>query len=300
MNKKAFTIFFAVFAALLAFSCSGPAEIDPELGVDPNSVKAYIVTYKTEMGENPEPIALVKGSKLLSRHLPTLTLASGYYYFDSWYLDDKKIVSGEYKIQSNITLKAKWIFHHYDYTKNDTSNYVINPQGNSNFSSDNGYIKATVSSTSISNYGLSRQENGTNYTLPNVYGFEQKIKCDTKIGWAGVLWYNTSGYNSYTFEVHGDGSFKVQFHNYDESNWEKVIELNSENSHIIQNNFNTLAMVPAGNSDFEIKINGITVGTIKREKLKITPGKIYYAATAKKKGTTGNAWFKFLSYSQLK
>lgn len=290
-----------VIVSMLAVSCKIQlGEEDPELGVDPNTVKAYIVTYKTEMGETPEQIALVKGSKLLSDHLPKLSLPTGYYDFDAWYLDDTKMIAGEYKIESNITLNAKWTFNHYDYKETDTSDYVINPQGNSNFSAEDGYMKATVSSTSVSNWGLSRQENGVNYTLPNIYGFEQKVKCDTKIGWAGTLWYNTSGYNSYTFEVHGDGSFRVQFHNYDESKWEKIIDLSAENSHIIQNDFNTLALVPTRNSDFEVQINGNTVGTIKREELKITPGKIYYAATAKKKGTTGNAWLKFLSYSEIK
>lgn len=289
-----------VIVSLFAVSCKIHVSDDSKSEINPNSLKAYIVTYETEMGETPEQIALVKGSTLFSEHLPKLILSTGYYDFDAWYLDDTKIVAGEYKIESNITLKAKWDFNHYEYKKTDTSDYVINPQGNSSFSADGEYMKATVSTTSISNWGLSRQENGINYALPNVYGFEQKIKCDTKIGWAGVLWYNTSGYNSYTFEVHGDGSFRVQFHNYDESKWEKVIDLKAENSHIIQNDFNTLAMVPTSNSDFEVKINGNTVGTIKRDELKITPGKIYYAASAKKKGTTGNAWFKFLSYSQLK
>lgn len=299
--KKAVLNCLLLIAALLTFSCKIQlGEVDPELGVDPNSVKAYIVTYVTEMGETPEQIALVKGSKLFEEHLPKLTLANGYYDFDAWYLDDKKMVAGEYQISSNITLKARWNFNHYEYQKTDTSDYVINPQGNSSFSADNGYMKATVSSTSVSNWGLSRQENGINYTLPNIYGFEQKVKCDTKIGWAGALWYNTSGYNSYTFEVHGDGSFVVQFHNYDESKWEKVIELKAEDSHIVQNDFNTIAMVPTRTSDFEIQVNGNTVGTIKRDELKITPGKIFYAATAKKKGTTGNAWLKFLNYSQLK
>lgn len=287
---------------LLAVSCKQLhlGEVDPELGVDPNTVKAYIVTYETEIGETPDQIALVKGSKLLSEHLPKLTIETGYFDFDAWYLDGAKIVAGEYKIESNITLTAKWDFNHYDYTKTDTSDYVINPQNNSTFSADNGYMKATTKSTSVSNWGLSRQENGVNYGLSNVYGFEQQVKCDTKIGWAGALWYNISGYNSYTFEVHGDGSFRVQYHNYDESKWEKIIDLKAEDSHIIQNDFNTLALVPTRESDFKVQINGNTVGTIKREKLQITPGGIYYAATAKKKGTEGTAWLKFTSYSQLK
>ena len=274
--------------------------VDPELGVDPNSVKAYIVTYVTEMGETPEQIALVRGAKLFSEHLPQLSVSTGYFDFDGWYLDDTKITSGSYTINSNITLTAKWIFNHYEYTETDTSDYVINPQNNSTFSADNGYMKATTKSTSVSNWGLSLQVNGINYSLSSVYGFEQIVKCDTKIGWAGALWYNTSGYNSYTFEVHGDGTFRVQYHNYDESKWEKIIDLKAEDSHIIQNDFNTLALIPTRSSDFEVKINGYTVGTIKRDELQITPGGIFYAATAKKKGTTGSAWLKFLSYSQLK
>lgn len=274
--------------------------VDSELGVDPNSVKAYIITYVTEMGETPEQIALVRGAKLYSEHLPQLSVSTGYFDFDGWYIDDTKITSGSYTVNSNITLTAKWNFNHYEYSKTDTSNYVINPQNNSTFSADNGYMKATTKSTSVSNWGLSRQVDGINYGLSSVYGFEQMVKCDDKIGWAGALWYNTSGYNSYTFEVHGDGSFRVQYHNYDQSKWIKIIDLKAEDSHIIQKEFNTLALVPTRDSDFDVKINGNTVGTIKREDLQITPGGIFYAATAKKKGTTGNAWLKFISYSQLK
>ena len=307
--KKLCPAFFIILM-ILATSCvrTTPNDVDPELGVDPNDVEAFIVTYKTEFGETPEQIALVKGSKLLKKHLPVLSLQTGYFDFDGWYLQEEgvapsdyiKLLPGEYKIESNITLDAKWNFNHYDYTKTDTSNYVINPQNNSSFSAEGEYMKATVSTTSISNWGLSRQENGINYGLSNVYGFEQKVKCDTKIGWAGALLYNVSGYNSYTFEVHGDGSFRVQFHNYDESKWEKIIDLKAEDSHIVQNEFNTLALVPTRSADFEVKINGNTVGTIKREELKITPGPLFYAATAKKKGTKGTALLKFLSYTQIK
>ena len=55
---------------ILATSCvrTTPNDVDPELGVDPNDVEAFIVTYKTEFGETPEQIALVKGSKLLKKH----------------------------------------------------------------------------------------------------------------------------------------------------------------------------------------------------------------------------------------
>lgn len=299
--KNCFIATLILFAAFTGTACKlETGEIDPELGVDPNTVKAYIVTYKTEMGTAPSQIALVKNSKLLNEHLPPLKVGTGYFDFGGWYIGDEKIYPGTYKVTSNITLTAKWIFNHYDYKKTDTSGYVINPTGNSTFSADNGYLKATTKSTSVSNWGLSRQENGINYSLSNVYGFEQQVKCDSKIGWAGALWYNTSGYNRYSFEVHGDGSFRVQFHNYDESKWIKIIDLKAEASHVITNDFNTLSLVPTKASDFEVYINGYKVGTIKREELQINPGSIFYAASAQKNGTSGSAWLKFLSYSQLK
>lgn len=290
-----------LFITFMGVACKiNTGDIDAELGVDPNTVKAFIVTYKTEMGTAPEQIALVKNSKLLKEHLPVLKLDTGYYDFAGWCIDDEVISAGKYKVTSNITLTAKWNFNHYDYKKTDTSGYVINPSGNSTFSSDNGYMKASTSSTSVSNWGLSRQENGVNYALSNVYGFEQLVKCDEKIGWAGALWYNIKGYNSYTFEIHGDGTFRVQYHNNDEGTWTKIIDLSAEASHVKINEFNTLALSPTKNSDFEVYINGNKVGTINRESLEITPGSIYYAASAKKKGTQGNAWLKFNSYSQLK
>ncbi len=305
MKKNSFKL--SILTAIFVFAgCK--ISVDPELGVDPNSVKAYIVTYVTEMGETPEQIALVRGAKLFSEHLPQLSVSTGYFDFDGWYLDDTKITSGLYTINSNITLTAKWNFNHYEYTETDTSDYVINPSGNSSFSKDGEYLKATVKQTdeqkkkgtvSISNWRLNRQENGINYQLSNVYGFEHKVKCDSNIDWAGMEWFNTSGYNCYYFEVHGDGSFRLRFYDEETKQSETIISLKAEKSNINQNDFNTIALVPTRTSDFTIIINDNTVGTIKREELKIIPGPIAFAATPKK-GKTGYAWLKFLSYSQLK
>lgn len=42
------------------------------------------------MGETPDQIVLVEGATLLSDHLPVLSLPTGYYDFDSCYLNGTK------------------------------------------------------------------------------------------------------------------------------------------------------------------------------------------------------------------
>lgn len=320
--KKRFVIFGVIGIVLMLGACKPEPDPEPEQeteqeqnqeeqkqeekkeenkqeenkNYDPNDIKAFIITYETEMGETPKQIALAEGAFIKKEHLPALSVETGYYNFTGWYLGTQKMEADTYKIASDITLTADWAFDHYDYTTTDTSDYLISAEGNSSFSLDGEYTKVTPKKTSIANWVMSRKENGINYQLSNVYGFELSVKCDTEIDWAGMEWLNTKGYNCYYFEVHGDGSFRVRFHNADTSQWTTVIEVAADSSNVRQNDYNTLKVAPTKDSDFEIFINDKKVGTITRGSLSITPGPIAFAAT----GKNGSAWLKFLSYTQLK
>lgn len=263
--------------------------------IDPNKINAYIITYVTDKGTAPEQIALAEGATLMEKHLPELSIDSGYYNFEGWYSEGTKIEVG-YIIKKNLTLNANWIFDHYDYTTTDYSANVVEPTGNSSFSVDGEYTKIQPKSSSIPNWGISRKENGINYSLNHVYGFELKVKCDTEIDWAGMQWRNETGYNCYYFEVHGDGSFKVRFHDNDNKKWTTVIELKATDSHVNKNGFNTIKVEPTVNSDFEVYVNDNLVGTIEHTELSITPGPIAFAGSGKK----GSALLKLMSYKQVK
>lgn len=262
---------------------------------DPNNINAYIITYVTDKGTAPEQIALAEGATLMEKHLPELSIDSGYYNFEGWYSEGTKIEVG-YIIKKNLTLNANWIFDHYDYTTTDYSANVVEPTGNSSFSVDGEYTKIQPKSSSIPNWVISRKENGNNYQLSDVYGFELKVKCDTEIDWAGMEWLNKTSYNCYYFEVHGDGSFKVRFHDNDNKKWTTVIELKATDSHVNKNGFNTIKVEPTVNSDFEVYVNDNLVGTIERTELSITPGPIAFAGSGKK----GSALLKLMSYKQVK
>lgn len=264
--------------------------------IDPNKINAYIITYVTDKGITPEQIALAEGATLMEKHLPVLSIDSGYYNFEGWYSEGTKIEVG-YIIKKNLTLNANWIFDHYDYTTTDYSANVVEPTGNSSFSVDGEYTKIQPkSSSNIPNWVISRKENGNNYQLSDVYGFELKVKCDTEIDWAGMEWLNKTSYNCYYFEVHGDGSFKVRFHDNDNKKWTTVIELKATDSHVNKNGFNTIKVEPTVNSDFEVYVNDNLVGTIERTELSITPGPIAFAGSGKK----GSALLKMMSYKQVK
>lgn len=257
--------------------------------LDPNNINAYIITYVTDKGTVPEQIALAEGATIMEKHLPALSIETGYFIFGGWYSGNEKIEVG-YKINSNLTLTANWIFNHYDYTTTDYSMNVVSPIGNSSFSVDNEYTKIKPS-TSIANWVISRAD--------NIYGFELKVKCDTEIDWAGMQWLNKTGFNCYYFEVHGDGRFLVRFHDNDNKKWTTVIELKDTNSNVNKNEFNTVKVEPTVNSDFEIYVNDKLVGTINRAELQITPGPIAFAGTNQKK-KNGTALLKLMSYKQVK
>lgn len=262
---------------------------------DPNNINAYIITYVTDKGTVPAQIALAEGATLMEKHLPILSIETGYFIFGGWYSGNERIEVG-YKINSNLTLTANWIFNHYDYTTTDYSANVVEPTGNTSFSVDGEYTKIKPKSSSIPNWGISRKENGINYSLNHVYGFEFKVKCDTEIDWAGMQWLNKSGYNCYYFEVHGDGRFLVRFHDYNNSKWTEVIKLKATESHVNKNNFNTIKVEPTVNSDFKVYVNDNLVGTIERTELSIIPGPIAFAGSGKK----GSALLKLMSYKQVK
>ncbi len=281
MNKRKLFI-FTIFLSSLFFICGCKMEYNP------NNVKAYVITFSTEKGKTPEPIALAEGAVIQITHLPMIF--TDYFVLDGWYSGDEKIEPG-YVIHKNLYLKAKWSFVYYDYVWTDTSKTNVGTSGSTNFTTDGEYTKVQITSkaNSIRNWGL------RSISSDNVYGFEIKVKCDSNINWAGLEWFNTSGFDCYYFEVYGDGSFKLQ--SQIDSNWNTILNLKPEESNIIKNDFNTIKLSATRSLDFQVYINGKLVKTIKKDELQITPGPIYYAFSASK---TGSAWLKLMSYQKIK
>lgn len=301
-SKRTLLLCLLTLAALATLSCRriyGPSNPEDDPDYDPNQISAFIVTYETEMGETPAQIALAKGATVKSKHLPKLKLATGYYDFDGWYLEGTKIKADEYKIESNITLTAKWNFNHYDYTKTDYSSIVVDPSknGRTDIVAENGYTKITLPSKKSTNWILASYDDaGIARQLTNVCGFEFKVKVDSATDWGGIQWYNIYGYNCYMVGICGDGSFRVQS-NID-GNGTNHINIPAENSHVNQNDYNVVKVVSTRNSDYEFYVNGTKVGEIPRDELLITPGQIGFAGRSKK--GTAHVWLKLLNYQQVK
>lgn len=74
----------------------------------PENPVIYTVTYDNGgMGNYVSSIELKSGTTLYDSHLPTLTAEN--YIFQGWYYNDVKVVAGQFKVTSNITLTAKWL-----------------------------------------------------------------------------------------------------------------------------------------------------------------------------------------------
>lgn len=278
---------------LLCMMIAAAAVTGCKISFDPNDVNAYIITYKTDKGETPKQIALAEGAVLKAKHLPQIT--TNYFTLDGWYIGDTKITAG-YKITQDIELTAKWNFVAYEYTFTDTSDYTVSTSGSTIFTPDGEYTKVTYTknTSSINNWVL----NYNSKSIGKVHGFEFKAKCNDKMDFAGIQWFNTSGYDCYYFEVCGDGSFKIRSHI--GSTWTTPY---NKKDYVNKNDFNTINVKAKANSDYEIFVNGNHVFTIKKDELLITPGSIAYAVSPAK-GTSSsspaNAWLKLLSFQQIK
>ena len=65
----------------------------------------YTITYQTLYGTTPDSKTVIQGTELKASDLPELSYTG--YEFGGWYIDQQKINAG-YKVNSNITLVAKW------------------------------------------------------------------------------------------------------------------------------------------------------------------------------------------------
>lgn len=265
---------------------------------NPNAVKCHIITYVTDKGTAPEQIAVASGANLTSSQLAPLTHEKGYYDFDGWYIGAIKIYPG-FEVTQNLTLTAKWNFVKYEYNVNDTSSKNVGTSSSTTFSVDGDGIKAVYSSysSSINNWML------TSIAPENAYGFEEKVKANSQMSFVGIQWLNSSGesgttYNCYYFEITGDGKFLIRSHIGDK--WETYY---SKSDYVVSGDFNVMKMTATKTSDFECYINGHLVYTIKKEDLKITPGKLAYAVSPAK-GTSSSkkaeGWMKLLNYQSIK
>ena len=94
--------------------------------VYPDYASVCTISYINEFGSAPSKTNVSYNSELTSNELPTLIRDN--YDFDGWYIGNFKVTEG-YKIQSNITLTAKWKGKKYkiDYELNGGNNNSDNP-----------------------------------------------------------------------------------------------------------------------------------------------------------------------------
>lgn len=70
--------------------------------------QVYTINYdNNNLGQSIEPVSLMGNTTLYESHLPAL-YEDGY-IFQGWFYNDKKIISGQFKLTENITLTAKWV-----------------------------------------------------------------------------------------------------------------------------------------------------------------------------------------------
>lgn len=83
------------------------------------------ILYINEHGDTPVQKSVSYNSELTSNELPSLSYDN--YVFDGWYIGNSKITEG-YRIQSDITLTAKWKpIRYIDYELNGGTNNPTNP-----------------------------------------------------------------------------------------------------------------------------------------------------------------------------
>ena len=90
--KKLFTLFLTTILFFL-------------VGCDGLNIK-YTVTYNSTYGITPDPIQVVDGTVLTQEQLPTLSEDG--YIFKGWFDGTTQAKAGEYTVESNVTLTAKW------------------------------------------------------------------------------------------------------------------------------------------------------------------------------------------------
>ena len=69
-------------------------------------VPTYTVTYSSEHGTAPGAISVEENTILTESQLPALS--DGTWVFKGWYVNNVKVVAGEYQVTGNVTLTAQW------------------------------------------------------------------------------------------------------------------------------------------------------------------------------------------------
>ena len=69
-------------------------------------VPTYTVTYSSEHGTAPGTISVEENTILTESQLPALS--DGTWVFKGWYVNNVKVVAGEYQVAGNVTLTAHW------------------------------------------------------------------------------------------------------------------------------------------------------------------------------------------------
>ena len=121
---------------------------------------SYTIIYESEYGTVPSKRTVSIDSRLTEDDLPIISYTK--YYFEGWYIGNTKISEG-YKIESDITLVAKW----------DTSKYRID------------YIL---------NGGTNNHENPSYYTADSI-NTEIIIKNPQRTGYDFAGWYFTNDFS---------------------------------------------------------------------------------------------------------
>ncbi len=181
-------------------------------------------------------------------------------------------------------------------------------KGREDFSMDNGYFKAAVSSgtggNTISNWMFSNI--GTKIT-----GFEAEIKINENMNRAGIEWRDVKNgsptYTYYWLNIVSDGKFRIDHCKYEnsKSNWTKIKELSKEQSHIDLGKLNKIKVKRTDSGKTEIYVNGYLVHSIENGSLKINPGTVgisysLKSGTTYSSSTKAESWFKFITIQTAK
>jgi len=283
----------ALFPILLFFTAC-------KVEINPNDITAHVITFTTDKGETPRPIALAHGAEIKRSHLPNVT--TDYFSLDGWYLDEEKIEPG-YIVTSDLDLVAKWDLVGYEFNWTDVSDIKqIRSNIRKDLSDDNNAIKATHTSdtkSALNNWVLASNENGQ--PISNCQGFEAKIKFNAQMKNAGIQIYNTTNFDYYWVTLCNNGDLRIKEVAGDSN--KVILTLKQEQTSIKINEWNNLKMVTTPLLDTEFYINGKLAYTISKDDLKITKGTICFAhqtASDASKETPAYAWCHLLQYQTIK
>lgn len=202
--------------------------------------------------------------------------------------------------------KVEFVPAEYKWTDTSDVSFYDSVYGEG-FSKESGCTKITSDGTfnassgkyRICNWMLSydSKKDGKKRQISEVCGFEAKVKCsfaEGSTGAAGIQWMNDSSYDFYFFKVFGDGRFEIKIST-DDIN-KILLSVSREESGIKAGEFCTIKAESQPDGDTKVFVNGSLVYTIRKDDLKIVPGRLAYAYYCR---NAGNAWIQLLGYQQL-